>query len=521
MKRRKTNPVFKPYDVNNQFLIPPSWDEFISVNHPVRLVNDVINRIDISSLESEYEGGGRANYHPRMLLKLLVYGYLSNIYSSRKLEAFAAESMHCLWLTNLQRPDHNTINRFRSSRLKNSLKKIFSEVVKLLMESGHVSLQEVYVDGTKIEANANKYSFVWGKAIKHYKEKIGKQLEELWQYAEGVAKEEMQQNNPVDFSQVDKEMVKHTIEAIDKALKEKEVSKQVKQKLNYGKKNWEKSLTKYEQQERILGERNSYSKTDEDATFMRMKEDPMLNGQLKPAYNVQISTQNQIVVDYSIHQRPTDTTTLKSHLTGTKELYGKHPEKIIADAGYGSEENYHYLATEGIQAYVKYNMFDKEQRGKAVRNFSVEQLHYNKEQDCYYCPMGQAMHYAGDRHKRTENGYEQVTRVYRAINCQGCPVRGVCHKGQGQRAIEINERLNAYRKKAGALLRSEKGIAYRKKRCCDVEPVFGNMKHNKGFRRYFLRGIKKVAIETGLVYLAHNLKKAFAMGFTLPALNQA
>lgn len=515
MEKQKKKPVFKHYDQRVQLLIPPSWEEFILPNHPVRVVNEVIDKVNLSYLEAEYEGGGRANYHPRMLLKLLVYGYLSNIYSSRKLEAFANESIFCMWLTNLQRPDHNTINRFRSTRLKNTLKEIFVQVVKLLIESGHISLQEVYFDGTKIEANANKYTFVWGKSIKYYKEKIGKQLEELWQYAEGVAKAEMQANAPEDFSKVSAEMVKETIGKIEKALEGQEVSKKVKQKLSHGKKHWENNLNKYSQQEEILGERNSYSKTDHDATFMRMKEDHMGNGQLKAAYNLQIGTQSQIVIEYSLHQRPGDTTTLPSQIAGVKQSYGEVPQNVIADAAYGSEENYECMEREGINAYVKYNMFDKEQKGQTKKEFPVESLYYNKEKDCYYCPMGQKMSYVGNKIRVTENGYTQTGKVYQAVNCNGCPIRGVCHNGKGERRIEVNEKLNAYRKKASELLTSERGIKYRKQRGQDVEPVFGNVKQNKGFKRFLLRGIEKVSIEAGLVLLAHNLKKIYNVGWGL------
>ena len=522
MEKKKKAPVFRPYDQSIMPLLPPSWDDFISANHPVRVVNDVINKISLKSLESEYQGGGRANYHPRVLLKLVVFGYLSNIYSSRKLESFARENIHCMWLTALQQPDHNTINRFRSTRLKNPLKEIFAQVVELLMESGHVSLQDVYVDGTKLESNANKYTFVWGKSIKGYKAKIGQQLKEIWSYAEGVAREEMQQLTAPDFQQVDAEMVKKTIETINTALEEKKIAPEVKKKLNYGKKNWENNVKRYEAQEEILGQRNSYSKTDPDATFMRMKEDHMMNGQLKPGYNVQISTNNQIVLDYSLHPKPSDSTTLIAHVGGMIDLYGRVPENLIADAGYGSEENYRFLEEQKINAYVKYNLFDKERKnGKKSTSFSHEHLHYNQEKNCYYCPMGQQMKYIGKRTRKTENGYLQESRVYQAVNCKGCPLRGACHKAKGPRVIEINDRLIGYRKEAEKLLTSQQGVVFRKKRCWDVEPVFGNIKQNKGFRRFLLRGIEKVATEIGLVFLSHNLKKSITAGFRLMNLQPA
>lgn len=519
MENKKKKPVYKPYNQHIQPLLPPSWDDFIQANHPVRVVNTVINKVDLQALEEQYEGGGRASYNPRMLLKLIVYGYLCNIYSSRRLEAFSGENIHCMWLTAMNMPDHNTINRFRSQRLKEPLKEIFTKVVELLIESGHVSLKDVYIDGTKIEANANKYTFVWGKAIKTNKCKMAEQLEELWKYTESVAKEEMQSVQSPDFTKLDAGEVEKTIESINESLKEKSIAKKVKQKISYGKKHWTENLKKYEMQEAILGERNSYSKTDTDATFMRLKDDHMMNGQLKAAYNVQVATNNQIVVSYSIHQKPSDTTTLPGHMEDMIKHFQSVPENVIADAGYGSEENYSFLEGRGIQAYVKYNMFDRERRKKKVSSvLTVDNLYYNETRDCYYCPMGQAMNFKREKIRITQTGYKQTLRQYEAQNCQGCPLRGACHRGNGDRVIEINRKLNEYRKQAEELLAGEQGIRFRKQRCFDVEPVFGNIKQNKGFKRFLLRGIKKVNIEIGLVALAHNLKKVFTLGMANPQL---
>ena len=160
--------VFKRYDQSQLSLLPPSLEELIPKNHIVRLVNEIVDGLDISYIKSRYKGGGSSSFHPRMLLKVLIYSYLSNIYSSRKMEEAVKSNIHFMWLTGMQRPDHNTINRFRSQRLAGALKDIFSQVVKLMIESDLVRLKKVYVDGTKIEADANKYTFVWGKSIQRY-----------------------------------------------------------------------------------------------------------------------------------------------------------------------------------------------------------------------------------------------------------------------------------------------------------------------------------------------------------------
>src|SRR3954470_20190049 len=277
-KRNDTKVIFKVYNQQQTVLLPPSLEELIAANHPVRVVNKVLDQIDIVPLMAKYKVGGTSSYNPRMLLKVLVFAYINNIYSSRKIEEALQQNIYFMWLSGMSTPDHNTINRFRSERLKDVLRQIFTQVVQLLAQEGLLSIKELYTDGTKIEANANRYTFVWGNAIKTNKEKMKKQLNELWQYAQKVAAGEMDDTDPSGFDKIDAEKVEQTIEKINEALKDKPVSKEVKQKLSYAKKNWPANLSKYEQQEKIMGEqRNSYSKTDTDATFMRMKEDHMQN----------------------------------------------------------------------------------------------------------------------------------------------------------------------------------------------------------------------------------------------------
>ena len=513
-KRTVIKPVFKTYLQNEVLLLPPSLDELIPANHPVRVVNTVINQINLQPLLSAYSGGGCSSYHPLLLLKVIVYGYMTNVYSSRKLEDACKSHIHFMWLAAMNTPDHNTINTFRSIKLQEPLKNIFTQVVELLAAEGLLSIKEIYTDGTKIEANANRYSFVWGNAIKTNKEKMARQLETMWQYAQSIADKELQDGTSTDFKTIDAQKVKALVERIDAAIKDKPVSKTFKQKLNYVKKNYENNLNRYAKQEVILGEnRTSYSKTDTDATFMRMKEDHMKNGQLKPAYNVQASTNNQFVVDYTLHQNTTDTNTLIEHIEDYKQCYDTAPAIATADAGYGSEENYHYLAQNNITAYVKYSHFDREQNEtiQSKRPFSADKLFYNEHQDFYVCPMGQRMNNIGTHTQKTSTGFKQTITNYQAKNCSTCPLNGVCHKSKGNRIISINYNLNKHKQQAKQNLQSDQGIANRKKRCYDTEPVWGNIKHNHHFKRFMLRGMKKVTVEVGLLSLAQNLRKKAAI----------
>ena len=245
---------------------------------------------------------------------------------------------------------------------------------------------------------------------------------------------------------------------------------------------------------------------------MRMKEDHMLNGQLKPAYNFQISTNNQYIVNYSLHQTTADTTTLQAHTEIYKQQYKQTPKAVTADAGYGSEQNYQYLNDNHIENYVKYNYFDKDQRTKKDKKhpFKPDALYYNSQKDYYICPMGQHMQHTCTHQTKTKTGFIQTISRYQAKNCNGCPLRGVCHKSKSNRIIEVNHALNKYKEQVRQDLNSEQGIYHRKKRPWDVEPVFVNIKHNHHFKRFLLRTKSKTAIEAGLLALAHNLRKKAA-----------
>jgi len=513
MARYKTLKVaFKANHQHQGMLLPPDLTELIATDHPVRVVNEVLERIDITELIRQYKPGGTSSYHPRMLLKVLVFAYMNNIYSSRRIEEAVGQNIHFMWLAGMSKPDHNTINRFRGQRLQKILQPIFSQVVLLLNEEGLLSIKELYTDGTKIEANANRYTFVWGNAIKTNREKMKAQLSELWEYAKKVAASEMDDTDPSGFKKIDSQKVTETINKINAALVDKKVDGKVKQKLNYAKKNWVAALDKYDQQEKILGKRKSYSKTDPDATFMRMKEDHMRNGQLKPAYNIQISTNKQYIASYSIHQAPTDTTTLIDHVNNHIKQTKSKPVNITADAGYGSEQNYQWLEDKRITAYVKHNQFDRLQNKKIAEKkpYAYEKLAYDQDKDQFICPKGKPMVNKGSSTRISTAGYPQQYTRYEVGSCNWCPIRKACHGQKGNRIIEVNHNLLRLKKKADKRLKTQKGIQKRKQRCFDTEPVFADIKHNHQFKRFMLRGIAKVSIETGLLALAHNLRKKTA-----------
>ena len=504
---------FKEYTQSQSTLFPHNFDDFIPDNDPVRIINRVVESIDLSAVIATYKDNGCSAYHPKLLLKVIIYAYLRNTYSSRKIEDLTANDIRFMWLAAMQRPDHRTINNFRSSRLKGTLREIFTQVVRLFVDGSMVTLKKTYTDGTKLEANANRYSFIWGKSIHTRTIKIAEQLNELWAYAESVCKEELSDRAPIAHTDITSDKIEGLINDIDSKLADQVVDPKIKSKLKRVKKAWPEQLKKNEAAAEKIGERGSMSKTDQDATFMRMKEDHMGNGQLKPAYNVQISSEDGIITNYTMHQTPADTTTYKEHTETFRDMYGHYPEESIADAGYGSEENYEYVNEKGITPYIKYNYFHKEQK-KSWKNdpFKSCNFYYNQDQDCYYCPMGQAMGKVYVTHPKTKTGYIQELTHYQAVRCEGCPMRGVCHKAKGDRVIQVNHRLNELKAKARELLLSQQGLLHRSQRPADVEQTFGNLKWNKKFKRFLLRGIKKVEIEFGLLALSHNLSKLALKG---------
>lgn len=498
--------AFKALSSNQNVLFPVSLSEKISSNHPVRIVNQVVDELSIDCLLSKYKGGGTSSYHPRMMLKILFYAYLCNIYSCRKIAQALQENIYFMWLSGNNMPDFRTINHFRGKRLKEDIKDLFTQIVLLLQEAGYVSLDVQYIDGTKIESASNRYTFVWRGSVEKHKSKLEDKIRSILTDIDKHIEQDKQERGVEQLPAIDSDSLREKVKSLNKYLSglNKAEQKQVRQLQE----DYLPRLEKYEDQLLKLGNRNSYSKTDEDATFMRMKEDHMKNGQLKPAYNLQIAAENQFITNLGIYQRAGDTATLPSFLEDFENNYRKQSKTVVADAGYGSEQNYEFMEDSHVEAYVKYNYFHKEQKRAWKKNpFAVQNLFYNKDKDFFICPMGQKLTNIGTKKSKSELGYISTYTRYQARNCQGCPLRVLCHKSKDNRIIEVNYKLNEYKNKARERLLSEQGIYHRGKRCIEPEAVFAQIKHNSQFNRFRLRGLEKVNIEFTLVAIAHNLKK--------------
>jgi len=506
---------FKPYNQHQLTLFPIDLDTLIPENHMVRIVDRAIESMGTKPLFDRYPGGGTSAYNPVMMLKVVVYAYADKIYSSRKIAKATRENINFMWLTGNVQLDFMTINRFRGERLKGIIDDIFTEVVELLLREKYIKFENYFLDGTKIEANAGEYSWVWGKNTARYKEGLRKKVAEHLAAINIIEQEENSEYGDSDLPEmgsgrpINSESIREAAAKINERLSENPTDKELKKAQKAIEKDYLVRMEKYEQQEAILEKRRSYSKTDTDATFMRMKE-----GQLKPGYNVQIGTENQFVTGFSIHQRPGDTSCMKQHLEHLKELHGRLPESITADAGYGSEENYEYLESEQVEHYVKYNKFHKEKTKKWQKDATrVQNWHYVAERDEYICGYGRRLKFLNDKKQLSDNGYESLIRVYESEGCTGCPYREKCVKSDkpgANRRIYINRRLHELKEAAKTNLDSEKGKEMRSKRSVEVEGAFGDIKGNSGVRRFLLRGLEKVKIEWGLYSIGYNMRKMAA-----------
>lgn len=523
MLGEKGKVVFKQYSQGQMLLFPPSLDSLIPENHLVRLVNTAVEQMDLSAIFSQYQGGGTSSYHPVMLLKILIYAYSQKIYSSREIAKAVRENVNFMWLAGGNKPDFRTINRFRQSKLRSSLEKVFASMLCLLKDAGLINLKEYFLDGTKIEANANRYSFVWRKSTIRYDKNLDKNVKELFADIDQLNNQEDKSYKGHDLAELGEDATPLTSEELAAHLKklnqalaepgqhqDKAKQKELKKAARQLKRDFIPRKQKYEKQQELFGDRNSYSKTDTDATFMRMKEDHMRNGQLKAGYNVQMGTEKQFITGYSLHQNSTDSTLLPPHLDLLRNRFGFTPETIIADAGYGSEENYTLLSDQGIEGIVKYGGYDGEQRKSFCtrKAYLPEFMDYDSASDCFTCPANKQLRKISRQKRKSANGFVSCVDLYESESCSGCDHwANCCPKSSGNRVIYVNHQLIGHRKKARDLLDSSRGANLRKKRMAEVESVFGQLKANGNFRRFLLRGLEKVGVEFGLLSLSHNMKK--------------
>lgn len=493
----------------NQTTLPLEIACFLPPDHIVFTIEKVVNDLEENCFTDFYSTFGRPSYHPKLLLSALLFAYTQGVFSGRKIEKLMLENIAMQYLTGQLVVSYRTINRFRVAKeMENLIRELFIELNLRLKMADLVTLDCLYIDGTKIEANANKYSFVWKKATDKFSAKLQDDLHSYFQEEVSPLINEainLDEQEPVTAEQLTAfaQIIEEELAELNQVIEEEPVKGQdtrkvkrrkLKKVLRKVKDDFSVRAEKYEFYHSTFDGRNSFSKTDTDATFMRMKDDHMRNGQLKASYNLQIATENQFVLHYDIFPNPTDTTTLIPLL----DSYPHDLKMVVADAGYGSEENLTRLDQLGVEHLIKYGMFDKEQKRKKRQSTkNLDNWFYDEVSDTYTHPDGWDYHFDYIKQTRTSTGFHQEIRVYRAEYPDLAPQKG----------LYVNQRYQELKRKESQALLSEEGSHIFAKRKIDVEPVFGQIKACLGYKRCNLRGKGKVKIDMGLVLMANHLLK--------------
>ena len=521
--------VHKKYDQSQVLLVPIDLSAMIGPDHIVHVIDRIVEGISLEVLNEYYKGGGGSTYHPKMMIKVWIYGYCERLYTTRRLAKGMRENINLMYLSGQQYPCFKTLSEFRGNRMQQMIDVIFKQVLLVLVEGGYIDIGDLYVDGSKWEANANRHKRVWKKNTERYKASVLARIEVLLEEVKLLQQQEDEKYGSSDLKEVGEgrevtvvlnraEVNAHLVH-----LEELMKAESARAKLDKSKVKALASLSskialenekllKYEEQEQILGQRNSYSKTDEDATIFRMKDD-----RLRPGYNVQHCTSNQYIVNYTLAQNGSDSPTLIPHLDKMKERFEgldlPATLDLTADAGYGSEENYAALALRGMNAYVKYPLWYQEQTGELLKKkFRAENWTFDPIADTYTCPNNRKLIFTEQRQICSINGYERTVRLYTCESCQGCPLAKDCKKSEDKaRTVQRSPMGEAYKQKAKELLDTKKGKEKRSNRSIEVESPFGDIKYNMQHDRFVLRELAKVYVEFGLLAIGHNLRKIYCL----------
>jgi len=504
--------VFKSYSQNQDFLLPKSLHEFVEPGHIARLISDIIDKMDIDHIIKTYRGGGTSAFNPRMLLKDWILGFVNKIYSCRMLAKELRENLTFIWISGNQRPDFRTLNNFRL-RLRDDIKSVFKQIVQYGIHEGIIEGKDVFIDHTKRSANANKHKVVWKKQVENQSRKIDEELDKLFDHIDKINADEEKVFGNKDLPEqerkgFDKEKIKKIVEKINKEMKDKKISREQareeKKQLNRAIELLDRKAV-YKQKKEILNNRNSYSKTDNDAVAMLMKDKLTV----RPAYNEGIAVEKGFVVNYEVSNKVSDSVNFVPLMEGAISNLDRLPENVNADAAYGNEENWSFLQKNDIKNFLKYGLYRKEK----IKKWKAEKLRfddfiYNKEKDEFICKNNEMLSLVDKFEEITKTGYIRAINKYQAPEgaCISCPFRALCTKSKA-RALELSWKGERLKQQAKENLESEKGKELRKRRGNEIESVFGDGKLNKSKDRYLLRGLSKVNIEAGLYYVSHNLRK--------------
>lgn len=517
------NILQKNYTFNEkvyQLKLPLNIDCIIPENDSVRLLSQFVEEMDLEDLYATYSRFRENQATPRQMLKVVLYSYMNRNFSSRSMELSCHRDINFMYLLEGSPvPDHATFARFRSIHFAPCAERIMALFSEYLYDIGEISGTTIYIDGTKIEACANKYTFVWKKSTTKNQAKLLAKLADFVSECEVLYGIRLIYQNQVKMKHVKK--LRKKLYAIKKEEQVQFVygSGKRKTKLQRSIETLEEYLDKlkeYTQKIHICGERNSYSKTDHDATFMRMKEDAMGNGQLKAGYNVQHGVDAEYITWLTVSSKPTDTTTLIPFLQGMESHLKFKYEKIVADAGYESEENYVYLFKNDQLSFIKPANYEISKTRKYQNDIGrIENMKYDADGDYYICRNNKRLTVSGETKKKSATGYESNKTIYTCENCSGCPRKTSCIKGNNCKTpmedrvknLETSKLFSQLRKEDLERITGKEGCELRMNRSIQAEGSFGELKQDMGFRRFLCKGKQNVLAESILLALAHNINK--------------
>lgn len=510
--------MHKNYDLQ-QMTLDLSTDYMPDKTHIVWSIHELVESLVI---DNGYIFGRPREYDPRALLKLLLFSYSRGVFTSRQIQQFAEENLPARWLLQEKVPSYRTICRFRQSdELSGLIQQSFEQFVAFLRHHRLID-DALFIDGTKLLADANKYSFVWKKNTYRFEEMNQRQISALLDELKTAYHQSwIPEETPLTLDSLEEIITRLelTLETLEEQIeadpkKSPNPDKQMRRAL----KSRHRKLTErrgmmenYHNQKTTFNGRGSYSKTDHDATFMRMKEDPMRNGQLKPGYNLQVMTNNQHFLAYHLFPNPTDTRTLIPFLEVHRKLV-EESTYIVADAGYGSQPNFEYLEDhfEKQIPLIPHPYYRKEQTRQWKQDpKKVSNWIYNEADDYYITPEGVRFHFNAYRQRTDKYGYPRDFKEYVAerVTPEGIEVPGALTAKGNTRKILINQELEYYKGRQRERLAAPEYAEVYRRRKIDVEPAFGHLKACLRFTRFNLRGFDKVMNEMGLALMAANLRK--------------
>jgi len=513
-------PNYTAFDKTYQLRIPFETEFLIPQNDSVRLLSQIVEGMDLSGLYDTYSRIGKIEVSPRIMTKILVYAYMQGIYSARGIESACRRDINFWYLLEgHDAPDYSTIARFRTIHFQQCAEDIFVQLVQFLKESGEIDCKSIFIDGTKIEANANRYSFVWKKSVNKYQtslfEKVAVSYEEwserygLTGILDGDISKESLEKAISELKNICSE--EHIVFVSGKGKHKSQLQRDIETAEGYLSK-----MKSYEEAIAICGRRNSYSKTDHDATFLHMKEDHMRNGQLKPGYNLQVGSDSGYAVWAALFPDPNDTKTLIPFLSKLEEKLKFKYGTVVADSGYESEENYTYLEEHDIRAMIKPSNYEISKTRKFKHDISRrENMDYDLEHDQYTCRAGKVLKKVYERAKKSTAGYKTRASVYECEDCSGCPFKSRCIKGNNSKTpfeernkkLMVSRKFEEQRKESLGNITTDEGCMLRMNRSIYAEGVFAEIKEDRKFKRYLCRGRPNVLTETLLILIAQNIER--------------